>query len=641
MSSVEKRSVDPASREMLERAKSEKLDTAWDRLEAMQPQCGFGRLGICCTICDMGPCRVDPFGDGPKCGVCGADADTIAARNLLRRIVGGAAAHSDHGRTAAMTLLEAAEGGTDYTIKDEKKLRQVAGYFGIEADGKETLALAKEVAEAALAEFGNQTGELKFPLRAPEARVKRWRENGIMPRGIDREIVTSMHHTHMGVDADYRSFMRQGMRTALADGWGGSMIATDIQDILFGSPEPIRARTNLGVLKGDRVNLVVHGHEPVLSEMIAEASRDPELVAKAKAKGAEGIQISGMCCTANEILMRHGIPSAGNFLQQELAVMTGAVDLMTVDVQCWMPALSGLTEHFHTKLITTSDRAKQPGVEHIQFEEAQALEIAKQIVDLAIENYANRDSGRVQIPEQEIDLVAGFTAEYVFRLLGGTFRPSYRPLNNGIIEGRLRGVAGVVGCENPKQCEGYGHTEMIKELIKNDVLVVSTGCSAIAAAREKLLQPEIAFEMAGKGLQEICEAVGIPPVLHVGSCVDNSRILIACAQMVAEGGLGDDISDMPVAGAAPEWMSEKAITIGWYVVASGIFTVFSDPLPVLGAPNLTKFVTEDVEKIVGARWAFEADPVKAARLMIEHINEKREALKLRPMMYGVEDAAAG
>jgi carbon-monoxide dehydrogenase catalytic subunit len=641
MSSAEKRSVDPASQKMLARAESEKVATAWDRLEALQPQCGFGQLGICCTICDMGPCRVDPFGEGPKCGVCGADADTIAARNLLRRIAGGAAAHSDHGRTAAMTLLEAAEGESDYTIKDPKKLREVAGYLDIEADGKETLALAKEVAETALAQFGNQTGELKFPLRAPEARVKRWREIGVMPRGIDREIVTAMHQTHMGVDADYRSFMRQGMRTAIADGWGGSMIATDIQDVLFGSPEPIRARTNLGVLKEDRVNLLVHGHEPVLSEMIAEAARDPELLAKAKEKGAQGIQVAGMCCTANEILMRHGIPSAGSFLQQELAVMTGAVDLMTVDVQCWMPALADLTEHFHTKLITTSDRAKQPGVEHIQFEEARALEIAKQIVELAIEKYGDRDPGRVQIPEEEIDLIAGFTAEYVFRLLGGTFRPSYRPLNNGIIEGRLRGVAGVVGCENPKVCEGYGHTAMIKELIKNDVLVVSTGCSAIAAARENLLQPETAFEMAGKGLQEICEAVGIPPVLHVGSCVDNSRILIACAQMVAEGGLGDDISEMPVAGAAPEWMSEKAITIGWYVVASGIFTVFSDPLPVMGAPNLTKFVTEEVEKLVGARWAFEADPVKAARLMIEHINQKREALKLRPMMYQTEDAAAG
>jgi carbon-monoxide dehydrogenase catalytic subunit len=641
MTAPDKRSIDPASQEMLARASAEKQATAWDRLEDMLPQCGFGRLGICCTTCDMGPCRVDPFGEGPQVGVCGADADTIAARNLVRKIAGGAAAHSDHGRTAAMTLLRAAEGGGDYTIKDEKRLRQVAQYFDIDPAGKETLALAREVGEAALKQFGQQEGELTFIRRAPEPRVKLWRELGIAPRGIDREIVTMLHQTHMGVDCDYRSLLRQGMRTALADGWGGSMVATEVQDILFGSPEPIRAKTNLGVLKADHVNLIVHGHEPVLSEMIVEAARDPELVAKAQAKGAKGIQISGICCTANEILMRHGIPSAGSFLQQELAVMTGAVDVMTVDVQCWMPSLSQLSGLFHTKLVTTSDRAKAIGVQHIQFEEARALEIAKQIVDLAIENYSNRDPSRIQIPDRQIDLIAGFTAEYVFRLLGGTFRPSYRPLNNGVIDGRLRGVAGVVGCENPKTCEGYGHVEMMKELIRNDVLCVSTGCSAIAAAREGLLQPETAFAQAGRGLQEICEAVGIPPVLHVGSCVDNSRILIACTNMVHEGGLGHDLSDLPVAGAAPEWMSEKAIAIGWYVVASGIYTVFGDPQPVLGAPNLARFVLQDVEKLVGAHYDFEADPVRAARRMIAHMDRKREALKLKPMMYQPQEKAAG
>ncbi|MGQ9730024.1 MAG: anaerobic carbon-monoxide dehydrogenase catalytic subunit [Candidatus Zipacnadales bacterium] len=640
MSSAEKRSIDSASQQMLARAANEKIKTAWDRLEDMRPQCGFGQLGICCTICQMGPCRIDPFGKGAQQGVCGADAHTIAARNLLRKIAVGASAHSDHGRTAAMTLLEAAEGKNDYTIKDPKKLRKVAEYFGIDPAGKETPALAKAVAEAAVSQFGQQQGELVFLRRAPEARQRIWREQGLAPRGIDREIVTALHQTHMGVDDDFRSIMKQGMRTALADGWGGSMIATEIQDILFGSPEPIRAKTNLGVLKPDAVNVIVHGHEPVLSEMIAEAARDKGLIEKAKAAGATGgIQIAGLCCTANEILMRHGIPSAGSFLQQELAVMTGAVDLMTVDVQCWMPALTDLTEHFHTKLITTSDRAKSLGVEHIQFEESRALEIAKQIIELAIENYQNRDPARMQILQEEIDLIAGFTADYVFRLLGGTFRPSYRPLNNGIIDGRLRGVAGVVGCENPKVCEGLAHTEMIKELIANDVLVVSTGCSAIAAARAGLLQPESAFTMAGKGLQEICEAVGIPPVLHVGSCVDNSRILIACTEMVLEGGLGNDISELPVAGAAPEWMSEKAITIGWYVVASGIYTVFGDPQPIMGSPLLREFATNEVEKMVGARYDFESDPIKAARLMIEHMDKKREALKLRPMMY--QPVAAG
>ena len=641
MSTADKRSIDPASLQMLDRAKKEKIPTAWDRLDEMQPQCGFGQLGVCCTVCEMGPCRIDPFGDGAKVGICGADANVIAARNLLRKIAVGGSAHSDHGRTTAHTLLQAAKGDGDYGIKDEKKLRQVAEYFGIDTEGKDTRALAKEVGETALAQFGQQDGELAYIARAPEKRQELWREHGLVPRGIDREVVTALHQTHMGVDADCISLMKQGMRSALADGWGGSMIATDIQDIIFGSPEPLRAKTNLGAIKADKVNIVVHGHEPVLSEMIAEAARDPELIAKAKEAGAEGIQISGLCCTANEILMRHGIPSAGSFLHQELAVMTGAVDLMTVDVQCWMPALKDLSEHFHTKLVTTSDRARQLGTEHIEFHEEHALETARQIIEAAIENFKNRDPERVEIPEGEIDLIAGFTAEYIYKLLGGTFRPSYRPLNNGIIEGRLRGVVGVVGCENPKQCQGGPHTTLIKELIKNDVLVVSSGCSATAAARERLLQPETASEQAGRGLQEICEAVGIPPVLHVGSCVDNSRILIATSNMVLEGGLGEDISDLPVCGAAPEWMSEKAITIGWYCVASGISVVIGDPLPITGAPGLHKFVTEDVEEMVGAKWMFEQDPVKAAQLIIDHLNEKREALKLRPMMYETEDQAAG
>ncbi len=641
MSTAEKRSIDPAGQKMLDRAQKEKVPTAWDRLESMQPQCGFGQLGVCCTVCEMGPCRIDPFGEGAQQGVCGADADTIAARNLLRKIAAGGSAHSDHGRTTAMTLLQTSEGHGDYKIKDERRLRQVAAYLGIDADGKDTKTVAKAVAQAALSQFGNQEGELKYLARAPEARQRLWREHGLAPRGIDREVVTALHQTHMGVDADPVSLMKQGMRTALADGWGGSMIATDLQDILFGSPEPLRAKTNLAALKAEKVNIVVHGHEPVLSEMIAEAARDPELLQKAKDAGAEGIQISGLCCTANEILMRHGIPSAGSFLHQELAVMTGAVDVMTVDVQCWMPALKDMTEQFHTRLVTTSDRAKQLGTHHIEFHEEHALETAKEIINLAIDNFTSRQADRVEIPGEEVDMIAGFTAEYIYKMLGGRFRPSYRPLNNGIMEGRLRGVVGVVGCENPKVCQGYAHTELIRELIRNDVLVVTTGCSATAAAREQLLQPEMAAQMAGQGLQEICEAVGIPPVLHLGACVDNSRILIACSNMVREGGLGNDISDLPVAGVAPEWMSEKAITIGWYAVASGISVWFGDPLPILGAPGFAQFVTRDVERMVGARWAFEADPLECARQVIAHLDAKREALKLKPMMYEAQDQAAG
>jgi len=630
----EKRTIDPASQKMLEEAKKQNIQTAWDRHDLQQPQCGFGQLGICCRICNMGPCRIDPFGEGVQKGVCGASADTIVARNLLRMIASGASAHSDHGRDIAHTLLLASEGKTsDYKIGDPEKLRQMAFIYEIKLDGKSDLEIAREVAIKALTEFGQYSGELRFISRAPLKTQETWRKHGIIPRSVDREVVECMHRTHMGVDNDYKNIIMHGLKTALSDGWGGSMIATDLSDILFGSPKPIRAKVNLGVLKEDYVNVVVHGHEPTLSDVVVAASQDSELVKLAKKKGAKGINLVGMCCTANEILMRHGIPVAGNFLQQELALITGAVELMMVDVQCIMPSLEEISNCFHTELITTSPKAKFPGVTHIQFEEEHALEIAKSIIRKAVENYENRNQSRVVIPKEEMDLIAGFTAENIPKIIGGRFRTGWRPVNDGVISGRIRGIAGVVGCNNPKIKHDFGHTEMVKELIKNDVLVVVTGCSAIANAKAGLLTPEAAFEFAGKGLQEICETVGIPPVLHVGSCVDNSRILIACAELVKEGGIGEDLSQLPVAGAAPEWMSEKAVSIGFYFVASGVFTVFSTPQPVYGSQKVTDFITKELEDIVGGKFAFESDPIKGAHLMIEHINKKRKALKLKPVMH--------
>ncbi len=630
---MKEKSVDKATQEMLQRAKKEQLETAWDRWESQQPQCGFGQLGICCRICNMGPCRIDPFGKGPQKGVCGSDADTIVARNLGRMIAAGTAAHSDHGRSVAHTLFLAAEGQGGYRVKDSEKLRRVATEYGIGLDSQGDAEIAKALGEKVLAEFGQQQGELQMTRRAPKPRQEIWHKLGITPRGIDREVVEMMHRTTMGVDADYKSILLHGMRTALADGWGGSMIATDLQDIIFKTPTPLRAQVNMGVLKADAVNVVVHGHEPLLSEMIVAASRDPELLKLAEQKGAKGINIAGICCTANEILMRHGIPIAGNFLQQELALVTGAVDAMIVDVQCVMPALASLAQCFHTKLIATSPKAKFPGVEHVEFHEAHAFETAKEIIRRGIENFPMRDRQRVCIPQHKMDIIAGFTSESVFRFLGGRYRATYRPLNDAIMDGRLRGAAGVVGCNNPNIRHDWAHIEMTKELLKNDVLVVTTGWSAIADAKWGLLKPEAAFEYAGPGLREICETVGIPPVLHVGACVDDSRILTTLIEVVGEGGLGDDFSKLPVAGAAPEWMSEKAIAIGFYFVASGVYTIFGHPHPVLGSKNVTEFLTDGIEKLVGGKFAFELDPIKAARLMIEHIDKKRTELKLHEPMY--------
>ena len=638
----EKRSGDKAAQEMIQYMADASLENAWDRLDAQQPQCGFGRQGICCRICTMGPCRISKKA---PLGICGADGDTIAARNLLRMVAAGAAAHSDHGRDIAHTLSMVVESDRcDYMVKDEHKLKQVAGRYGIKTDGKEIKEIAAELSRAAMNEFGRHEGTLTTAKAyAPPARRKVWKEFGVTPRSIDREIVEIMHRTHIGVGSDYKNLLKQGIRCCLADGWGGSLIATELSDILFSSPVPIRFGANLGVLEAEQVNIIVHGHEPTLSDIIVGVSQKPELLKMAEENGAQGINIAGMCCTANEILMRHGIPVAGNFLQQELAVMTGAVDVMLVDVQCIMPALGSLCDCFHTKLITTSPKCKITGAEHVEFSEERAVEVATEIVRVAIENFSRR-KGTINIPKAKESGVAGFTTENTFYNLGGSFRGSYRPLNDAVISGRLRGAAGVVGCNNPKQTHDSCHLAMIKELIKNDVLVVSTGCSALAAGKAGLMRPDAAAKYCGKGLAEICETVGIPPVLHVGSCVDNSRILTVLANMVAEGGLGEDISDLPVAGAAPEWMSEKAVSIGMYFVASGVYTVIAEPLPIQGAKNLTQYLTSEIEKDVGGKWAFERDPIKAAGMMIEHIESKRDALGINKeaerKLYDMDDRRA-
>lgn len=625
---VEARSACPATIKMLKKAESEGISTAFARSEQLKP-CPIGAEGACCRLCAMGPCRVvTPKGKEPKDvrGVCGASQATISARNFIRMIAGGAAAHSDHGRAVAETFIQAAKNAAPgYGIKDVHKLLKLALDLGVEIGDRSVEDIALEVGEIALAQFGQQEGELAFIKRAPLKRQEVWRKAGVVPRGIDREVVEIMHRTHMGVDQDPESLILQGTRAALADGWGGSMIATDLQDIMFGTPHPILGRVNLGVLRPDHVNIIVHGHEPLLSEMIVYASRDPELLAAAQAKGAKGINIAGICCTANEVLMRHGIPLAGNMLQQELAIVTGVVDAMVVDVQCVMQSLPSVAECYHTKVITTSPKAHIPGAVHIEFSEHDAVNSAKAIVKAAIENFPRR-TGKVEVPPEEMDLVAGFSHETINYLLGGIYRASYKPLNDNIINGRIRGIAGVVGCNNPRVKHDEIHLTLVKELIKNDVIVLQTGCSAMACAKAGLLVPDAAAKYAGGGLAEVCETVGIPPVLHMGSCVDNSRILMAATAVVKEGGLGDDISDLPAAGAAPEWMSEKAISIGQYFVASGVFTVFGVTWPTLGSEEFTRLLFEGLEAKFGAKWAFEPDPIKAARLMIQHIDEKRKAL---------------
>ncbi len=617
------RTIDTAAQEMLEKATEEHIDTAWDRYEAQEPQCGYGLLGICCRNCVMGPCRIDPFGNEPQKGVCGADADTIVARNLARMIAGGAAAHSDHGRDIVEVLHLTAEGKTQgYQINDEEKLKRIAQEYRIITDERPKEEIAKELAEKAMEEFGMIKNTIQFAERAPEKRKELWKNLGIWPRSIDREIVEIMHRTHIGVGAEIASLLLHGLRASLSDGWGGSMLATEFSDILWGTPKPKESTVSLGVLKEDHVNIIVHGHNPVLSEVIVDAVRDPEMIELAKQKGAIGINIAGICCTSNELLMRKGIPVAGNFLVQELALISGAVDAMVVDYQCLMPSLPSIANCYHSKVITTSPKAQIPGATHIEFDPEHAYDIGTKIVKEAIEAYENRNPNLVRIPKKIVKLMAGFSAEAILEALGGTVQP----LIDAIVAGKIRGIAAVVGCNNPKIKHDFNHVTLTKRLIEKDILVVETGCAAIANAKAGLLVPEAA-DQAGEGLKEVAKSLGIPPVLHMGSCVDISRILNVAAAIANK--LNVDISDLPVAGAAPEWMSEKAVSIGAYVVSSGIFTVLGAIPPVLGSKGVTELLTQGLKNVVGATFAVEPDPEKEAELIINHINEKRKALGLK------------
>jgi anaerobic carbon-monoxide dehydrogenase catalytic subunit len=618
------RACDQASVETIRKAQRECVDLSFFRMDLQKNQCTFGTKGLCCRICHMGPCRITPKS---PLGVCGANADTIVARNFLREVAGGVAAHSDHGRHLVLLLKKIGQGlAGGYKIKDEAALHRIAKAYGIEDQNHSIPELAVKLADTLLTEFTSQEEKLRTLKLAPLNRQGLWRKNDIEPAGIDRMIVEALHRTNMGVDHDYHNILLHAFRLAVANGWGGSRIASMVSDILFGTPTPVRSMANLGILGEKTVNVLVHGHEPALSEMLAAASTDPEIIAYAKKAGAEGITLAGICCTANEILMRHGIPLAGNFLQQELAIVTGAVEMMLIDVQCCMPGLPDVARNYHTEIVSTSGIARTIGATAEKFSTEHAYDIAKQLLCRAIDNFGKRDPKKVAIPKQAEPLVAGFSVESIKYMLGGTFRASFRPLNDAIIQGRIRGVVGIVGCNNPKSQLDYYINTLTRELLKENVLVLKTGCAAIASAKAGNLTPEAAIEFAGSGLREVCEAVGMPPVLHMGSCVDNTRLLEAATEICAEGGLGNDLSDLPVVGVAPEWMSEKAIAIACYFVASGIDVILGNPFYIAGSESVSQFLGEESRQLFGASFHPHDNPVDAAKAILKILDERREKL---------------
>ena len=599
---------------------------AWQlRVKNQTPHCKFGEQGVCCKICSMGPCRITP--KAPR-GICGCDAHGIVARNYLKFTAGGAATHSDHGREICHTLYCASPDGS-YQVKDPEKLIRIAKEWGVETEGKDIYDLAHEMAVLGMGEYGKVFGYQNFLKRAPQHTQDLWEKEEIAPRAIDREVSCSLHMTHMGCSSKPEALIRQSLRAGLSDGWGGSMAGTEFSDVLFGTPKPIDTEANLGVMEKDNVNIVVHGHDPSLSEMICEYADDPDMIAYAKSKGAKGITVSGVCCTSNEVAMRRGIPMAGNFLQQENVVLTGACEAIVVDVQCIFPALGPLSKCFHTKFITTSPIAQMPDSEFIRFEAESAAENAKAIVKAAIDNFENRNPDLVYIPDMKQKATVGYSVEAIVKTLDGVTNSQVdetgttKPLIECITSGVIRGAVAMVGCNNPKIRPDSAHIELMKKLIENDIVIIASGCSAQAAAKAGLMD-KAAKDLCGAGLKRVCELADIPPVLHMGSCVDISRMMVLAATLAKDSGL--NISQLPVVGCAPEWMSEKAVSIGNYVVATGIDTFLGVDPYVSGSTEVAELLTGGIRDWVEAAYTVEKDIDKLGDAMIARIEEKRAAL---------------
>ncbi len=614
-------------KQMLEKAEKDGVLTAFDRAVAQHPQCQFGYQGICCRLCLQGPCRIKSMEGPGSRGICGATAYNIVARFVGIAVAIGTASHTDHGRHMTHTLKEVAEGKLDdYKITDAEKLKKVATRMGIKTEGKEDLQIASELADLALEDIGNvgQKESMWLNSLLPEGRKQKYKETTVMPKGISNTITDQMAHVHQGMDSDPVNLIFGALKTALAD-LNGMHIACDFSDILFGTPQPGVTEANLGVIDEKQVNIALHGHNPLLSEMIVKAAREME--DDAKKAGAEGINLFGICCTGNEVLMRQQIPLATNFGTQELVITTGAVDAMAVDVQCINPSLQEVSQCYTTRLITTDKLVKIPGSYHIDFKQDKAMENAREIIKLAIEAYEERDSNKVEIPEEKNKVVGGFSLEAMEEILSSVNSDSpYKVIVDAIEAGEISGVGFLIGCNNAKGWQDQNHIEIAKEMAKNNVLMVSTGCAAGSFAKYGLLNAGAIEKYAGDGLKKFLKRLNdsadlkedLPLIYHMGSCVDNSRIADLIFNLAKE--MDVDIPKVPVVGTAPEAMSPKAVSIGSYFLTLGVPLHVGAMPPVEGSTMIYSIATQIAHDVFGGYFILETDAEMSAKKLMQALD---------------------
>ncbi len=597
------------------------MTTVFDRYESQQPQCRQGLQGSCCVLCSNGPCKItakSPF------GVCGASPDLIVARNLLQKAAIGAAGNTYHAENVARTLLAAAREETGFSIRDVERLNAVASSLGISTD-QPANTIAEEVASLIINEINmpdNETMTLTEAF-APAKRIDVWKELGIMPGGVNSEIRTALVKCMTSVNNDPVDMLLTAMKLSIANSYAGLSVINMLQDILMGASSIGAGTVNLGILDEDSVNIVCHGHQPLLASLVARMAGQDEFAAKARQAGAAGIKVYGSMCEGQEMVQRPDSAFAGqlgNWLHQEFALGTGAIDLVMMDYNCSIPSLPEYAARFNTRLVTTDQAVRMTGVERLEHTPETAGETARQILERAIGAFGER--GEVSIPEESMTTMAGFSTESVLGALGGDIQP----LIDAIASGKIRGIAAVVGCTTASpETRGCNIIKLTEKLVANDILVVSGGCTSSTLQNAGFTGPESAV-LAGDGLKAVCDALGVPPVLSFGSCTDIGRIADVTAAVAAK--LDVDIPQLPVVVSAPEWLEQKAVADAFFSVSYGLLTHLSPVPPVTGSELITGILTSDVEGLTGGRVLVEEDPEAAADALIEHIEKKRSELGL-------------
>jgi carbon-monoxide dehydrogenase catalytic subunit len=617
------RTPDPAVREMLQHMAEIGIETTFDRFDAQKPHCGFGLAGTCCKNCHMGPCRITP--KSPK-GVCGADAHLIVARNILRWTAAGVAAHGARGREVMLALKGAADGALDLPILGPEKVVATARAFGIFDAAKTVKDLAGEIAMILLDDLCRT---LPGPHRtleamAPPERLQVWRELDILPIGAYHEVFEALHRTTTGTDGDWENVARQMLRCGLAFAWSSVVGSAIAMDCLYGLPKRSRISTNLGAISEDTVNIAVHGHSPVLVAAIVRAARQSGLLEEAKDAGAATIRLYGICCSGHSALAKFGdVTPLTNAVGAELALATGALDLWVADVQDVFPGIMDVAACFHTRVVTTSDSTRLPGAEHLAFDHHhsnldQADTLAERIIRRGIQAYGERQSGKVFIPQARMEAEVGFSVENILATFGNG-----DTLLEHLKNGRIRGVVNLVGCNNPKVVYEEAVVKVADELIAHDVLALTNGCAAYALLKLGFCLPE-GLAGAGPGLNAALTPHKLPPVWHMGECLDNAR---ASAFFRAIANVADEpLKRLPLAFSSPEWSNEKGIGAALGFRLLGLNSYHCITPPVAGSDKVARFIYEDTRELLGAVMVVDQDPVALARRIVADFDERRAAL---------------